>query len=56
MIRWDQDERDAIVARSVKEIEEKTSLYNAANRELKEKTAEAEKLKACLEGKWYCRM
>lgn len=40
------------MARSVKEIEEKTLLYNTANHELKDRTAEAEKLKACLEGAW----
>ena len=45
-----QDERDALVARSVKEIAEKTSLYTTVSRELKEKSAEAEQLKACLEG------
>jgi hypothetical protein len=43
------------VARSVKEIEEKTLLYNTANHELKDMTAEADKLKACLEGKWCAR-
>jgi hypothetical protein len=45
-----QDERDAIIARSVKEIEEKTTLCAAAEKERNEKTREAEKLKACLEG------
>jgi len=41
----------------VKEIEEKTALYTTANQELKEKTVEAEKLKACLEGEGLlCRL
>jgi hypothetical protein len=34
----------------VKEIEEKTTLCAAAEKERNEKTREAEKLKACLEG------
>ena len=35
---------------SVKEIEEKTKRCAVVEKELKEKTSEAEKMKACLEG------
>ena len=50
-----QDERDAIVAKSVNEIERTTILYNTVRLELKDKKAEAEQLKACLEGEFGLR-
>ena len=45
-----QDERDAIIASSVKEIDDKTKRCATAEKELKKMTVEADKLKACLEG------
>ena len=45
-----QVERYELVARSVKELDEKTKQCIAAERERDEKTQEAERLKACLEG------
>jgi hypothetical protein len=47
-----QDERDAVIASSVKEIDEKAKRCATAEKELKKMTAEADKMRACLEGEW----